>query len=236
MRILVVEDDERMGRFVRRLLVEDGYAVDVAATGERGLLDASVNDYDLVLLDLGLPDRSGLAILRALRREGNAVPVVVLSGRRDEPEIVRALDAGADDYLVKPVSGPMLLARVRAGLRRGGATRDETLACGGFVVHRLTRTIWCKGAALDLTPREYALLEHLVLHCGEVVTRSSLRERIWESEADLDSNIIDAAIARLRRRLERSDAAGSIITVRGVGYRLADGVAPRRHARETGPT
>lgn len=236
MRILVVEDDERMGRFVKQLLVEDGYVVDVAPTGEQGLLDASVNVYDLMLLDLGLPDRSGLAVLRALRREGNTVPVIVLSGRRDEPEIVRALDAGADDYLVKPVSGPMILARVRAGVRRGGATRAESIACGGFVVNRLTRTMWSGGVELDLTPREYALLEHLVLHCGEVVTRSSLRERIWESEADLDSNIIDAAIARLRRRLERSGAAGSIVTVRGVGYRLSDGATSGIVTRGHGPT
>ena len=222
MRVLVVEDDRGMAKLVRLLLTEDGYAVDVTASGEEGLLLARLHRYDAVILDLGLPDRAGIAVLRALRAAGSRLPILILAARAGPDDVVQGLDAGADDYLVKPFANAELKARLRALVRRGGAIRTEQVVCGALVVNRLTRRALVAGKALDLTTREFALLEHLILHAGEVVTRSTLLESIWDMHFDPGTNVVDALVLRLRRKLAAAGQAPRIDTVRGAGYRLVD--------------
>jgi len=222
MRILVVEDDRGMAKLVRLLLTEDGYAVDVTESGEEGLLLARVYPYDAVILDLGLPDRAGLAVLRALRGEGSRLPILILTARAGTEEVVNSLDAGADDYLVKPFANAELKARVRALVRRGGAVRSEQLACGALVINRLTRRALVAGTPLDLTAREFALLEHLALRAGEVVTRSELLEKVWDMHFDPGTNVVDALVLRLRRKLSAAGGSPRVATIRGAGYQLTD--------------
>ena len=225
MRVLVVEDDRAMAKLVRLLLTEDGYAVDVTAEGEEGLMLARVNAYDALILDLGLPDRAGIAVLRALRAEGSRLPILILTARASVDEVVASLDAGADDYLIKPFANAELKARVRALVRRGGAVRTEQLSYGALVVNRLTRHALVAGTPLDLTAREFALLEHLALHAGEAVTRTTLLEAIWDMHFDPGTNVVDALVLRLRRKLAAAGASPRVATIRGVGYRLTDAPA-----------
>ena len=225
MRILVVEDDHGMAKLVRLLLSEDGYAVDVSASGEEGLALARIHPYDALILDLGLPDRGGLAVLRALRAGGSKLPILILTARAASDEVVQSLDAGADDYLVKPFVNAELKARVRALVRRGGAVRTEQVACGALVVNRLTRHALVAGRQLDLTAREFALLEHLVLHADEVVTRSTLLEAIWDMHFDPGTNVVDALVLRLRRKLATAGPSPRVATIRGAGYRLTQAPA-----------
>ena len=221
MRILVVEDDAMVARLVGKVLTADGYAVDVAATGEQGRLLAFVHDYDGIVLDLHLTDRHGLTILQELRREGRQTPVLILTGSSEESEIVRALDAGADEYVVKPVRNRELAARVRALVRRGPrVARSEQLTAGSLVLNRLTRRVLVAGDPVELSPKEFSLLEHLLLHTDEVVTRTDLLEKVWDMRFDPGSNVVDVHVARLRRKLAASAARLAIETVRGVGFRL----------------
>lgn len=219
MRLLVVEDDRPTAKLVRAVLEDAGYAVDVAFTGEEGRMLSLVNSYDGILLDVELSDRNGLTILAELRRENIRTPVMVLSGRGESETVVRALDAGADDYVVKPVPNEVLSARVRALLRRQGERPTEHLRLGDLVVNRLTRETMHRGVALALTPKEFALLEYLLLHPNEVVSRSRLREAVWDMAFDPESNIVDAVVNRLRRKLEQVQSSVVLTSVRGVGYR-----------------
>jgi two-component system, OmpR family, response regulator len=228
MRILVIEDDRGMAKLVRLLLTENGYAVDITASGEEGLSLARINPYDALILDLGLPDRAGLTVLRALRAEGSRMPVLILTARAGTDPVVQGLDAGADDYLVKPFANAELQARVRALVRRGGAVRTEQVACGTLVVNRLTRHALVAGRQLELTSREFALLEHLALHAGEVVTRTSLLEAIWDMHFDPGTNVVDALVLRLRRKLAAAGPSPLVETIRGAGYRLSDAAIPDR--------
>lgn len=220
MRILLVEDDVTVGRLVKRVLTAEGFAVDLATTGEEGRLLAFVTLYDGIVLDLGLSDRHGLSIVQELRREGQATPVLILTGEGDESMIVRALDAGADDYMVKPVRNRELAARVRALVRRNGEPRREQLVLGPLVLNRLERQARIAGAPLELSPKEFALLEHLVLHAGEVVTRADLLEKVWDMHFDPSSNVVDVHVGRLRRKLAHFGDAVTIETRRGVGFVL----------------
>lgn len=221
MRILVVEDDAMVSRLVRAVLKADGYVVDVAATGEEGRLLAFVNEYDGIVLDLHLTDRHGLTILQELRREGRQTPVLILTSSGDESEIVRALDAGADEYVVKPVRNRELAARVRALVRRGPhALRSEQLTMGSLTLNRLTHRVLIGGEMLELSPREFAVLEHLLLHADRVVTRVDLLEKVWERQFDTVSNVVDVHVARLRRKLSAAHSPIAIQTVRGVGFRV----------------
>jgi two-component system, OmpR family, response regulator len=228
MRILVIEDDRGMAKLVRLLLTENGYAVDITASGEEGLSLARINPYDALILDLGLPDRAGLTVLRALRAEGSRMPVLILTARAGTDPVVQGLDAGADDYLVKPFANAELQARVRALVRRGGAVRTEQVACGTLVVNRLTRHALVAGRQLELTSREFALLEHLALHAGEVVTRTTLLEAIWDMHFDPGTNVVDALVLRLRRKLAAAGPSPQVETIRGAGYRLSDAAIPDR--------
>lgn len=218
MRALVVEDDPTMALLTEQVLKQEGFAVDLAATGNDAQTLAFVNEYDAIVLDLGLPDRNGLSVLQALRKEGRSTPVIVLTGSEDSATTVRALDAGADDYLTKPIVIEEFRARMRALVRRGGATRTEQLAGGNVVLNRLTREVYVSGTECPLTAKEFQLLEHFLLNRGQVVTRSQLLERVWDMHFDPGSNVVDVHVTRLRKKLEKAAADVKITARRGMGF------------------
>ncbi len=221
MRILVVEDDKKVASFVEKGLREDGYAVDVAHDGANGSLNAHVHEYDLLILDLMLPGKSGYDILLELRREQSSVPVLLLTARDAPEDIVRGLDAGADDYLTKPFSFEVLLARVRALIRRGGARRLERLRYDDVELDRIQHSVHRRGRDLKLTAKEFQLLEYFLLHPEEVVRRTHLLEKVWDLHFDPMSNVVDVHVAKLRRKLTAGGEGALIHTVRGVGYILS---------------
>jgi DNA-binding response OmpR family regulator len=219
MRVLIIEDDRMLSRLVERALGEAGYTVEVTPSAEEGRDRALAAEYDAVLLDLELPDRSGLEVVRAMRREGKQTPVLIMTGRDDDQDIVRGLDAGADDYLLKPVSPEVLKARLRAALRRGAATGTDQLRVGELTMNRLARTVRGPAGELSLTPKEFAMLEHLMLRVEEVVSRGELLAHVWNMRFDPGSNVVDAHVARLRQKL-RPVARPELRTARGVGFVL----------------
>jgi two-component system copper resistance phosphate regulon response regulator CusR len=225
MKILVVEDDRKVAGFIAQGLREEGYAVDHAPDGDEATMLAHVNDYDVILLDLMLPKKNGLQIAAELRREGRQTPILMLTARDATEDVVRGLNAGADDYLAKPFKFDELLARVRALVRRGGAARTELLSHGPIELDRLKHKIMVSGKPLDLTPKEFQLLEHLLLHRGEVVRRTELLEKVWDLSFDPETNVVDVHVANLRRKLRRSAKMELIHTVRGVGYQLGGDAA-----------
>jgi len=223
MRILAVDDDRAILRLVARVLHDDGYAVDTAGTGEEARMLALVNEYDGIVLDLQLGDRHGFEILQELRRNGRRTPVLLYSGRADSDSIVRGLDAGADDYVVKPVSNEELRARVRTLIRRGSGGRvGEQVTVGNLTLNRLTRRVTCDAEVVLLTAMELKLLEHLMLRAGETITRSELHDKVWDMHFDPSSNVIDAHVARLRKKLQKAGASAVIQTRRGIGFVLED--------------
>jgi len=221
MKLLIVEDDRMLSELVRRALVEEGHTVDVAADGEQAEALAFINDYDAIVLDLVLPGKSGLQLLQQLRRGGRVTPTLILTGRRDKQDIVRGLDLGADDYLTKPFDLDELKARVRALLRRGGQRADDRVALAGIVLDRRRRQATVDGQMLRMTPKEFSLLERLMLNADEVVTRTELLEKVWEFQFDPGSNLVDVHVARLRAKLREANARVRLDTVRGIGFTLA---------------
>jgi two-component system OmpR family response regulator len=231
MRILVVDDDKSILKLVARVLRDEAYAVDTASTGEEARTLALVNEYDGIILDLQLGDRHGFEILQELRRHGRHTPILLYSGQADTESIVRGLDAGADDYVVKPVSNAELRARVRTLIRRGaGSARvGEQVSVGNLTLNRLTRRVTCNAAEVSLTSMELKLLEHLMLRAGETVSRSELHDNVWDMHFDPSSNVIDAHVARLRKKLQSAGAEASITTRRGIGFVLTPGnVSPSK--------
>ena len=222
MRILVVEDDRKIASFVERGLREDGYAVDVAHDGDTGLTNAHVYDYDLVVLDVMLPGQSGYDVVRALRAGGRDVPVLMLTARDAKEDIVRGLNAGADDYLTKPFSFEEFLARVRALLRRGGTRVQERLVYADVELDRLRHGARRGDRTLDLTPREYQLLEYFLLHAEQVVRRTELLEKVWDLQFDPMTNVVDVHVGNVRRKLRAAGESALIHTIRGVGYMLSE--------------
>jgi DNA-binding response OmpR family regulator len=210
-----------MALLTRQVLEQEGFAVDHAVTGNDAQTLAFVNDYDAIVLDLGLPDRNGLTVLQALRKEGRTTPVIVLTGTNDSGMTVRALDAGADDYVTKPIVIEEFRARMRALVRRGGAKRSEQLASGNVVLNRLTRQVFVAGKECDLTAKEFQLLEHFLMHNGQVVTRAQLLEKVWDMHFDPGSNVVDVHVTRLRKKLESAAADIRITARRGMGFVLS---------------
>ena len=220
MRVLVVEDEPRLARALQRGLTAEGYAVDLAADGLAGLEAARHEGYDAVVLDIMLPGLSGYRIVRALRAESNWVPVLMLSAKDGEYDQADGLDAGADDYLTKPFSFVVLLAKLRAVLRRGAPERPAVLAAGGLTLDPATRRVTRDGQEIALTTREFALLEYLMRHRDEVVTKTELLDHVWDAGADTDPNVVEVYVGYLRRKIDQPYNARSLQTVRGAGYRL----------------
>ena len=220
MRILLIEDDPETSRFVRRGLEEAGHVLDHAADGKQGLLLALDADHDALVVDRMLPGLDGLAIVRSLRAAGRDTPVLVLSALGEVDDRVEGLRAGGDDYLVKPFALAELSARLEAlARRRGGTAAPATrLAVADLEMDLLARTVKRAGRAIDLKPREFRLLEHLMRHAGQVVTRTMLLEAVWDYHFDPQTNVIDVHVSRLRRKVDRDFGAALIHTVRGAGY------------------
>jgi DNA-binding response OmpR family regulator len=226
-RALVVDDDPTIRLLVRKLLEEGGFAVDDADTSESGRVLAMVNEYDVIVLDLVLPDGNGIPLVQAMRRKSLATPILVLTGNTDREAVVMALDAGADDYLTKPIDFDVFKARIRALVRRGGAKRTETLSAGNLVLNRLTRIALVAGVPLHLTPRELSILEHFLLHANEVVARTDLLEKVMDMSFDPGTNVVDVNVTRLRKKLTGAGATVVITARRGLGFVLsASEVAP----------
>jgi two-component system, OmpR family, copper resistance phosphate regulon response regulator CusR len=221
MRILLVEDDSRIARFVSQALREQAYAVDATADGEDALYKASVNDYDAVILDLLIPGRDGFEVCRELRASGSSVPVIMLTARDAVPDRVAGLDSGADDYLTKPFEVTELLARLRALLRRGRAVRPALLTVADLHIDTRAHAVTRAGRGIELTAKEYALLEYLARERGRVLTRAEIAEHVWDENFDPFSNLIDVNINRLRRKIDDGFAPRLIHTRRGEGYMLA---------------
>lgn len=229
MRILIVEDDKSLVELVKHGFTEAGYAADAVHSLEDARMSTAIVKYDLLVIDIQLPDGNGLELIRELRRGGATVPMLVMTGRTKEEDLVLALDAGADDYVSKPVSNTVLLARTRALLRRHTGTSEDTLKVGALVINHRKRQVLLNTKPLQLTAREYALLYELASHAGEVVTRSHLLEKVWDMTFDPGSNVVDVHVANLRNKLNRAanhnesvvQNMPQITTTRGVGYSLA---------------
>jgi DNA-binding response OmpR family regulator len=222
MRILLVEDEPRAAQMLAKGLREDAYAVDVVADGERALYQTAITDYDAVILDVMLPLMDGLTACREIRRTGSAVPVLMLTARDAVEARIAGLDSGADDYLTKPFDFGELLARLRAVIRRGRRPlTPAVLRAGPLELHTRAREAYRHGEPLVLTAREYALLEHLVLHAGEVVGRAAIAEHVWDAPYDVMSNVIDVCVQRLRRKIDEPGQPSVIITRRGEGYMVS---------------
>lgn len=220
MRALVVEDDPTSALLSRHVLEREGFVVDQAVTGAEAISLVLGTDYDAIILDLGLPDLDGLQVMEAIRREGRTTPVLVLTGALGTDSSVRALDAGADDYIRKPPVPEELSARVRAIVRRGAKHRSEQLVCGNVVLNRLSRELFVNGAEVALTSKELPLLEHLLLHRDEVISRTELLQKVWDMDFDPGSNVVDVNVARIRRKLQAAQADVVISARRGVGFVL----------------
>ena len=222
MRLLVVEDEKKIAAFIRRGLREEGYAVDTAADGEEGHFLATTNDYDLIVLDLMLPKMDGLSLCRKLRQGKASPPVIILTAKDDVKDKVAGLDAGADDYLTKPFAFEELLARVRAHLRKKNEPAATRYKVGGLTLDLLTHRAERDHREIQLTAKEFALLEYLMNHTGEVVTRTMIAEHVWDIHFDSCSNVIDVYINYLRGKVDGVHRKKLIHTVRGRGYCLKE--------------
>ena len=221
MRILVVEDERSIANSVVQGMSEAGYAVDVAFDGRSGLDYALAANYDVLVLDIMLPEMDGLALLRDLRRQGIKTPALMLTARATINHRVEGLDAGADDYLVKPFAFAELLARVRALLRRPPLQMGTVLQVDDLEMNTAKREVRRHGGLIELSPREYAVLEYLMRNPNQVLTRSQIGEHVWNFDFYNESNVVDVYIGYLRRKLDRKSAVSLIHTIRGVGYRIS---------------
>ncbi|MEV6033474.1 response regulator transcription factor [Nonomuraea sp. NPDC052116] len=220
MRVLVVEDERRMAAALQRGLQAEGFAVDLAHDGEEGLHAARQGDYDIVVLDIMLPRLSGYNVCKQLRAEENWVPILMLSAKDGEYDMADGLDLGADDYLTKPFSYVVLVARLRALLRRDAGRRPSVLVAGDLSLDPARRRVERDGSSIELTPREFALLEYLIRRRDEVVSKVEILEHVWDT-FDTDPNVVEVYVGYLRRKIDAPFGRNALQTVRGAGYRLA---------------
>ncbi len=220
MRILVIEDNHRLSSSLQMNLAHEGYSVDTAYDGQEGQDLAELTPYDLILLDILLPKKDGLEVCRELRRRRIQTPILLLTARDSIDDRVQGLDCGADDYLVKPFAMRELLARLRALLRRNHPYTNGRLEIGDLVVDPVTHTVEREGHSIDLTPKEFALLEYFMYHPNQVVTREMIEQHIWNYDFECNSNVIDVYVRRLRRKIDDPFEVKLLATIRGIGYRL----------------
>jgi len=224
MRVLVIEDDAEMAQFLQRSLKESGHSADVAGDGESGLSMAEEGDYDILIVDRMLPRLDGLSVVKSLRSGGKRTPVLILSALDNVDDRVKGLRAGGDDYLVKPYAYTELLARIEALSRRSVPEEQVTrYAVGDLVLDRLSHRVSRAGEQIPLQPREYRLLEYLMKHAGQVVTRTMLLENVWDYHFDPQTNVIDVHVSRLRAKIDKNFERPLLHTVRGAGYMIRDG-------------
>ncbi len=221
MRILVVEDEAAIRDALKTQLAEAGFTVDVASDGEEGLFTAQEIQLDVAIVDLGLPKLPGLELIKRLRAQGKSFPILILTARDRWEEKVEGLQSGADDYVAKPFHFEEVLARVQALIRRAGGWSTPELVCGPIALDTRAQTVKVNGNPVELTTYEYRILEHLMLHAGEVISKSDLNESMYNEEMERDSNVLEVFIGRLRRKLDPQDQIKPIETLRGRGYRLA---------------
>ncbi len=220
MRVLVIEDEAKVASFIKRALEEESYAVDLAADGQQGLDLGLTGSYDLIVIDLMLPTLPGLEVLKHLRREKVSAPVLILTAQSQVDQKVKGLDAGADDYLTKPFAIDELLARVRALLRRGTTEAPGILQIDDLILNPATREVTRNSQRIDLTLKEYALLEYFMRHAGRVLTRPMISEHVWNQDFDTFTNVIDVYVNYLRNKIDRGRSRKLIHTIRGSGYML----------------
>ncbi|UCC66250.1 MAG: response regulator transcription factor [Deltaproteobacteria bacterium] len=220
MRILVVEDEKKVASFLKKGLEEEFYAVDCACDGEEALYMVEVNNYDLVILDIMLPKIGGLEVLKRVRKNGHGLPIVMLTAKDSVEDIIRGLDAGGDDYLTKPFAFAELLARVRALLRRREREPLGELRVADLTMDPLTHKVSRAGKEIELTAKEYALLEYMMRHANRVVTRTMISEHVWDYHFDPMTNVIDVYVNHLRKKIDQEFPHKVIHTIRGVGYML----------------
>lgn len=224
MRILIVEDEPQLRRQLTDSLLQAGYSVDSAGDGEEGLFNGQEYDYDIAVIDIGLPKLNGIDLIQALRQKQRSYPILILTARGHWQDKVEGLEAGADDYLVKPFHTEELLARLNALLRRSAGLASPTLNIGPIELNTSTHKVLCAGTELDLTTYEYKVLEYLMLHPEKVVSKTELTEHIYDQDFDLDSNVIEVFIGRLRKKLDPAGQLKPIQTLRGRGYRFNSGL------------
>ncbi len=229
MRVLVVEDEKKLAASLKRGLEADGFAVDLALTGDDGLWMAREHDYDAIVLDIMLPGMSGYRICATLRDEGDWAPILMLTAKEGEYDEAEALDTGADDFLRKPFSHLVLVARLRALIRRGASQRPSVLQADDLVVHPAQRRCLRGEVEIELTSREFSVLEYLIQNVGSVVSKQDILDHVWDYDFDGDPNIVEVYVRHLRRKIDEPFACESIQTVRGAGYRFRIG-----HRTDTG--
>ena len=220
MRVLVVEDEVKLATLLARGLTEEGYAVDVTGSGSEALWYATENEYDVVLLDLGLSDGDGIEVCRTLRAHDRWAPIIVVTARDDVQDRVTLLDLGADDYLTKPIVFEELVARIRAVVRRGQPPRPSVLSVGDLVLDPATRSVSRGTQPVELTAKEFALLEYFLRNADRVLTRADLIEHVWDFAFEGDARIVDVYVRYLRRKIDEPFGTTTIETVRGAGYRV----------------
>lgn len=224
MRVLVIEDDKETAAFLVKALKESGHAAETAQDGETGLSYARAGDYDVLIIDRMLPERDGLSVIEALRKDADRTPVLILSALGEVDDRVKGLRAGGDDYLTKPYAYSELLARIEALARRSAPEESETTyVVGDLVLDRLSHKVVRSGESIILQPREFRLLEYLMKNAGQVVTRTMLLERVWDYHFDPQTNVIDVHISRLRAKIDKGFNSPLLHTVRGAGYMIRDG-------------
>jgi len=220
MKLLVIEDDHILAKNLKQVLVKDGFAVDTSSSQEDGLIQTEINEYDCIILDINLPDGSGLGLLADLRKSENKTPVIIVTARGQVEDRIKGLNLGADDYVPKPVDSNELIARIRAVIRRNSQSALPVIVVGDLAVKPTQHTATVGEFTLNLTAKEFAVLEYLAQYNGQVITRTMLMEHVWGSDFETFSNVVDVYIRNLRRKLEKYSQKSLIKTIRGKGYIL----------------